>query len=66
MVSGMIEGVVKQMINKFPGVNADDLITTMRKQPTAGQLFGMMNKIGLTEDKFKKMIDAEIIRRQKL
>ena len=65
MTLGMLEGVVKQMVSKFSGVNADDLITNMKKQPQASQLFGMMKRIGLSEDKFKKMISDEIISRQK-
>jgi len=65
MVSGMIEGVVKQMVDKFPGVSADKLISTMKEQPEAGQLFRMMKSIGLTEEKFKKMIEDEINSRGK-
>lgn len=65
MVSGMLEGVIKQMVNNFPGVSADDLIANMKKQPQAGQLFGMMKSVGITEDKLKKMINDEIVNRQK-
>lgn len=65
MTSGMIEGVVKRMVDKFPEVGADDLIASMKKQPQAGQLFGMMKSVGITEDKLKKMINDEIINRQK-
>ena len=66
MVSGMLEGVIKQMVNKFPGVGADDLIASMKKQPQASQLFAMMKSVGITEDKLKKMINDEIGNRQKL
>jgi len=65
MTSGMLEGVIKQMVGKFPGVSADDLIANMRKQPQAGQLFGMMKSVGITEDKLKKIINDEISNRQK-
>ncbi len=65
MTLGMLEGVVKQMVGKFSGTSADDLIINMKKQPQANQLFGMMKKVGLSEDKFKKMINAEIISRRK-
>ena len=65
MSLGMLEGVVKQMVGKFSGVSADDLIANMKKQPQANQLFGMMTQIGLSEDKFKKMVDDEIVRRRK-
>jgi len=60
-----IEGVVKQIVDKFPGASADELIIAMKKQPQADQVFGMMKIIGLTEDKFKKMIDNEISSRRK-
>jgi len=60
MGSGMIEGVIKQMVDKFPGVSADDLITEMKGQPQASQMFRMMKKIGISEDEFKKMINEEI------
>ena len=66
MVSGMIEGAIKQMIDKFPGVSPDKLISTMKGQPQANQLFEMMKRVGLTDDIFKGMIDAEISRRRKL
>lgn len=66
MVSGMIEGVLKQMVDKFPGTSADNLVASMGKQPQAGQLFRMMKSVGITEDKLKKMINDEIISRQKL
>ncbi len=65
MTLGMLDGVVKQMVSKFSGVNADDLITNMKKQPQANQLFGMMRRVGLNEDMLKKMINAEIISRRK-
>ncbi len=65
MVSGMLEGVIKQMVNKFSGISANDLIANMKKQPQAGQLFGMMKSVGITEDRLKKMINDEIVNRQK-
>ena len=64
MSLGMLEGMIKQMVGTFTGSNADDILANMKKQPQASQLFGMMNKIGLNEDKFKKMINDGIINRQ--
>ena len=65
MTLGMLEGIVKQMVGKFSGVGAVDLIANMKKQPQANQLFGMMKSIGLGEDKFLKMINDELIIRKK-
>ena len=65
MTLGMLEGAVKQMVSKFTGVSAVDLIANMKKQPQANQLFSMMKSVGLNEDKLKKMINDEIISRRK-
>ena len=65
MTFGMLDGMIKQMVSKFTGVDADNLIANMKKQPQANQLFGMMKKVGLSEDMFKKMINDEIISRRK-
>lgn len=65
MTLGMLEGVIKQMVSKFSGVDAVDLIANMKKQPQANQLFSMLKSVGLDEDKFKKMINSEIISRRK-
>ena len=60
MTTGMLEGVIKKMVNKFPDSSADEIITAMKNQPESTQLFDLMKKIGLTEDKFKEMIDEEV------
>jgi len=60
MTQEMLQGVIKQMVEKFPGKSADALVTQMKKQPEAGQLFGMLEQVGVTEDQLKKMIDIEI------
>ena len=65
MTSGMFENAIKQMINKFSGISADDLIANMKKQPQASMFFNALKSKGLDEDKFKKMINDEIISRQK-
>jgi len=65
MTSGMFENAIKQMINKFSGISADDLIANMKKQPQASMFFNALKSKGFDEDKFKKMINDEIISRQK-
>ena len=65
MAMGMLQGVIKQMVNKFQGKSADDLITQMQKQPEAVQLFGMLKQVGVSEDQLKKMINDEITNSKK-
>ena len=64
MVTGMLEGVIKQMVDNFPGVTPSELVDQMKGQPQAGQMFSMMKKIGIDEDKLRTMIGEEIKRRQ--
>jgi len=65
MAAGMLENVIKQMVNKFPDTSADNLMARMKGQPQAAPLFQMMKTIGISEDKLKKMIDDQITSRQK-
>lgn len=65
MVSGMLDGVIKQMVDKFPNANTDSLMASMKGQPQAGQLFGLMKSIGISEDKLRQMIDVMVASRQK-
>ena len=64
MATGMLEGVIKQMVNNFPGVTPSELVDQMKGQPQADKMFSMMKKIGIDEDKLKAMIGDEIKRRQ--
>ena len=65
MVSGMLDGVIKQMVNKFPCADTDKLMAGMRGTPQGSQLFAMMKSIGITEDKLKKMIGDQIVIRDR-
>ncbi len=64
MSFGALNGMIKQMVGRFTGLNPDDLIANMKKKPQANQLFGMMRSAGLSEEDVKKMINDEITKRQ--
>ncbi len=65
MAAGMLENVIKQMVNKFPNTSTDNLMARMKEQPQAAPLFAMMKSVGISEDKLRGMIDVMVASRQK-
>ena len=65
MTLGMLDGVIKQMVNKFPNTSTDDLMARMKGSPQGGLLFQMMKSIGISEDKLRQMIDVMMANRKK-